>query len=188
MNCSSVTTTALWAFLVLATDVCAERTQRLIFSGASVSEAEASAAVLREAYSRLGIDIESFGNLVPVEIPVSCAEAIAFSARRDLDIRGWYSLWPLRVGIVSRDSDRRAGHAGDGAPSRRVLSSTSRPAGRGRDRRSDHAEDYRCDSAAGPRSVTGHTHGGSWAQQVCEPPHLPSLQRSPFTACTRARI
>ena len=86
MNCSSVTTTALWAFLVLATDVCAERTQRLIFSGASVSEA--SAAVLREAYSRLGIDIESFGNLVPVEIPVSCAEAIAFSARRDLDIRG----------------------------------------------------------------------------------------------------
>ena len=88
MNCSSVTTTALWAFLVLATDVCAERTQRLIFFGASVSEAEALAAVLREAYSRLGIDIESFGNLVPVEIPVSCAEAIAFSARRDLDIRG----------------------------------------------------------------------------------------------------
>lgn len=73
MNCSSVTTTALWAFLVLATDVCAERTQRLIFSGASVSEA--SAAVLREAYSRLGIDIESFGNLVPVEIPVRLAES-----------------------------------------------------------------------------------------------------------------
>ena len=117
----------LWLCAVLPAD----STQRLVFAAAKTTDAQAAAAVLKEAYGRLGIDIEvnylpghtallqansgmfdgdaqrisglerKYHNLTQLSIPVNYVQAAAFSKRRDVTVAGWYSLRPYRIGIVS---------------------------------------------------------------------------------------
>ena len=103
---------------------------RLRFAAAETADARAAAAVLEEAYGRLGIEIEvdylhggtalihansglydgdvqridgidrRFPNLVQVRIPINYLEAMAFTGHSEIGVRGWHSLGPYRVGIV----------------------------------------------------------------------------------------
>ncbi len=100
------------------------------FAAAETADARAAAAVLEEAYGRLGIEIEveylngklalaradsglydgdaqridgiarRFPNLIQVQVPVNYLEGVAFANRGDTDVSGWHSLRDYRVGIV----------------------------------------------------------------------------------------
>ena len=100
------------------------------FAAAETADARAAAAVLEEAYGRLGIEIEveylngklalaradsglydgdvqridgiarRFPNLIQVQIPVNYLEGVAFTNRSDADVSGWHSLRDYQVGIV----------------------------------------------------------------------------------------
>ena len=103
---------------------------KLRFAAAETADARAAAAILTEAYGRLGIEIEveylngklalaradsglydgdvqridgiarRFPNLIQVQIPVNYLEGVAFTNRSDTDVSGWHSLRVYRVGIV----------------------------------------------------------------------------------------
>jgi polar amino acid transport system substrate-binding protein len=94
------------------------------------SDTHAGAAVVKEAYRRLGMDIKvyplqgkvaleasnsgkvdgevqridgidrKFTNLVQVPIPVNYLQGAAFSKDYHFPIKGWFSLQPYRIGIV----------------------------------------------------------------------------------------
>ncbi len=128
----------LWLCAVLPAD----STQRLVFAAAQTTDAYAAAAVLEEAYGRLGIDIEvdylpgltaltqanagmydgdvqrvaglerQYHNLAQLSIPVNYLHGAAFSKRRDVVVAGWYSLRPYRIGIVSGIKFAEAGTRG----------------------------------------------------------------------------
>ena len=93
-------------------------------------ETEAAAAVLREAYARLGYEFEvryydghealihsnaglvdgelmrvdginrQFENLVQIPIPVNYLDIVAFTRDQDFHVHGWSSLQPYRIGVI----------------------------------------------------------------------------------------
>ena len=109
----------------------AQAAEKLILTSVAGSvDAKVGEAVVKEAYKRLGIDIEiewlggktaleysnsgkvdgelqridginqRFKNLVQVPIPINYLQGVAFSKRHNTSIKGWFSLKPHRVGIV----------------------------------------------------------------------------------------
>lgn len=94
------------------------------------SDVNAGVAVIREAYRRLGVDIEirwlqssesldlsntgvidgeiqridgisrMFENLIQVHVPVNFIQGVVFGRTDSVVVRGWHSLKPYRVGIV----------------------------------------------------------------------------------------
>lgn len=95
-----------------------------------LADVPAGEAVIREAYSRLGIDIEiqrfppaealrqsnggevsaelqridgisaRYENLVQVPIPINLIQGVVFSRKYRFPVTGWHSLRPYRIGIV----------------------------------------------------------------------------------------
>jgi polar amino acid transport system substrate-binding protein len=94
------------------------------------ADVPAGRAVIREAYSRIGVDVEfssysaaeaiatsnsgvvsaelqridgisqDYENLVQIPIPINIIQAAAFSIKYRFPISGWHSLRPYRIGIV----------------------------------------------------------------------------------------
>ena len=104
---------------------------QLVFSTVGgTRETAATLAVLREAYTQLGYDIDvryyhahtaltqsnaglvdgelqriggiarRYENLIQVPIPVNYLHGVAFTTDAEFSVRGWFSLKPYRIGIV----------------------------------------------------------------------------------------
>jgi ABC-type amino acid transport substrate-binding protein len=119
-------------FLVLsfALDSDAQYSPVVIATVDNSADVPAGQAVIREAYSRIGVEVEFIGysaaeaiatsnsgiasaelqriggisqdyeNLVQIPIPVNIIQGAAFSIKYRFPISGWHSLRPYRIGIV----------------------------------------------------------------------------------------
>ena len=126
-----IRSTGICLFLTLLLTLSAVAESRLVFTTVEGSPDTLTAeAVLKEAYKRMGVEInvlrlsakealrrsnageadgevaridgasKQYANLVQIPIPISYIQGAVFSKNPDLDLVGWHSLRPYRIGLV----------------------------------------------------------------------------------------
>jgi polar amino acid transport system substrate-binding protein len=121
---------SIFLVLSLALNAVAQDSPVVIATVGNSADVPAGKAVIREAYSRIGVEVEfssysaaeaiatsnsgvvsaelqrisgisqDYENLVQIPIPINIIQGAAFSIKYRFPISGWHSLRPYRIGIV----------------------------------------------------------------------------------------